>query len=98
MGKGLGSKFYLWLHGKILFTAIGLLNSMSQFAKRPTFFLTHPVDAFRLDAFRLDTFRLDAFRLDASRLGAFRIDAFRLDAFQLDAFCLDAFRLDTLSA
>ena len=27
-----------------MFTAIGWLNSMSQSAKRPTFFLTHPVD------------------------------------------------------
>ena len=43
MGKGLGSKLDFWLHGKILFTAIGWLNLMSQSAKRPTFFLTHPV-------------------------------------------------------
>ena len=38
MGKGLGSKLILWLHGKSLFTAIGWLNSMSQSAKHPTFF------------------------------------------------------------
>ena len=44
LGKGLGSKLDLWLLGKIFFTAIGWLNSMSQFAKRPKFFLTHPVD------------------------------------------------------
>ena len=43
MGKGLGSKSDLWLHGKILFTAIEWLCLMSQSAKRPMFFLTHPV-------------------------------------------------------
>ena len=43
MRKALISKLDLWLHGKILFMAIGWLNSMSQLAKRPTFFLTHTV-------------------------------------------------------
>ena len=45
MGKGLLSKLDSWLHGKIYFTTIGWLNAMSQSAKRPTFFLTHPVEA-----------------------------------------------------
>ena len=43
MGKGLGSKMDLWLHGKILFTEFRWLNLMSQSAKCPTFFLTHPL-------------------------------------------------------